>query len=248
MFISDANLSRAESSSVQISVGTGSPPKIFTAPECIIIARSRKCARSLKSHPTRKELRIADHDPITFGYVLEFMYRDSIEEDGAKVPSAPRLFDIWALANYLEMVELANYCAWRILRIYDATEGRFFYPDSLDKLYLSKDANRPMKELIMDLRVWTTDETSTLWDKDTSSKILAEHGRRLQSRLTSMPSVNPLETTENYYTDHLPETPPETSSTSVLGPSPPPPRRAAPPNVVVEQAVGRVPRQRKARG
>ena len=206
MFIPDANLSREQSSTVQISVGPGSRPQIFNALECIIAARSRKWARFLQTPPIKKkELRVADYDPITFGYVLEFMYQGTIEEEGADIPSAPRLFDIWALANYLEMVELANYCAWKILRIYDASEGRFSYPDSLDKLYLSKDASRPMKKLIMDLRVWTTDESGKLWDENTPAKILAEHGRRLQSRLTTTPSVNPLETTENYHTDRSEE-------------------------------------------
>ena len=155
----------------------------------------------------KKELRIINHGHITFGYVLEFMYQGTIEETGSSAPSAPRLFNIWAAANYLEMIELANYCAWRILRIYDTSKGKFPYPDSLDKLYLLEDASRPMKKLIMDLRIWTTDKSGKFWDENTPVTILAEHGRRLQSRLTTMPAANPLETTESYYTDHLPETP-----------------------------------------
>lgn len=68
-------------------------------------------------------MKLPDHDPKIFGYVLEFMYsgritNETIDDDFK--PAMYDFFDIWALANFLEMDELCNYCAWSILMRYDA--------------------------------------------------------------------------------------------------------------------------------
>ena len=118
---------RSASSMVEVVVGPRtSKPGSFYAPECILTGRSKLFARRFEGNTNaarEKKLKLPDHDPNIFGYVLEFMYSGQITDESFGDDLKPTMydfFDIWALANFLEMNELCNYCAWSTLMRYDA--------------------------------------------------------------------------------------------------------------------------------
>ena len=188
---------------MEIEVGPR-PCKTFHVPDCILSARSKLFASRLRSNSnSTREVRqkLPDHNPRIFGYVQEFMYYGNISrhavESRAK-PSVKELFDVWELASYLQMDELADYCAWSVLERYDANpNGNVFH--QLSSKYSLKYASDTMKKLIRDLVVWSEEGLNYLHDQNAELEIVYALGQTLRGRITDFPSENPLNNVENYY-------------------------------------------------
>lgn len=145
-------------------------------------------------------MKLPDHDPHTFGYVLEFMYSGKIAEETTgndRKLTINGFFDIWALAFFLEMDELCNYCAWSIMRHYDADQKLDF--EKLAIQYSLKDASDLMKKLIVDFRVWSAEGIEGYWAANWPRGLLCDTAMEYRTRILSVPSRNPLHRVENYY-------------------------------------------------
>lgn len=208
---SDAD--RSPGSMVEVVVGAKTTScEIFTAPENILAGRSKTLARRLQGHTNssrEKRLKLPDHDHVIFGYVLEFMYFGKITNEPIGKDSKPTIYDfcdIWALATFLEMDELCNYCAWSILTQYDATRQLDLV--KLCAKYSAKDAGELMQKLVVSFLVWTEEGMRRSWGEGCSNQLLAAVTNEMIKRITTMPSQNPLDKVENYY---------------ISAPTPPPP-------------------------
>lgn len=190
---------RTPSKMISVHVGLGDGPKtVFTLHEHIL----RRCpffSQGLDGGFTEgstQEFKSFEDDPLIFGLLVEFLYTGLIRYSDGKAPSREWYFHLWVLGDFLNFVEVQNYCAWILLTGYD--KDIVIPPEKLPELFNAapKLGSTPMQRFIVDVIIWTDLDTDLLGDME------PEMTRRVIGELKAKGKADmksPLWYVRNYY-------------------------------------------------
>lgn len=162
---------------------------------------------------TEQEFKNFEDDPETFGLLLEFMHTGSIDSDGENPPEFDQFVSLWLLGDFLQNIEVQNYCTWRLICGYD--EGLTISPAKLGALYRTcpKTDDNVIRNFIVDVCVWTEIDMTAFDDPavDMLIEALVKYQAKSKGDVES-----PLNDVNNYYVfppaepiEPTPDSPPE---------------------------------------